>query len=58
MCRKRAQRRLTYQEKRELESLPAKIESLDTEIAELHEGMAQPEYYKQPSRRSPAINHY
>jgi ABC transport system ATP-binding/permease protein len=42
-------RRLTYQEKRELESLPAKIESLDAEIAELHEVMAQPEYYKQPS---------
>ena len=42
-------RRLAYHEKRELESLPAKIETLDAEIAELHDVMAQPEFYKQPS---------
>jgi ATP-binding cassette subfamily F protein uup len=42
-------RRLSYQEKRELESLPAKIETLDAELAELHAKMAQPEFYKQPS---------
>jgi ATP-binding cassette subfamily F protein uup len=42
-------RRLAYHEKRELESLPAKIESLDGEIAELHEVLAQPDFYKQPS---------
>jgi ATP-binding cassette subfamily F protein uup len=41
-------RRLAYHEKRELESLPAKIEMLDAEIAELHEVMALPEFYKQP----------
>jgi ATP-binding cassette subfamily F protein uup len=40
-------RRLSYQEKRELESLPAKIESLDAELAELHANMAQPKFYKQ-----------
>lgn len=42
-------RRLSYQEKRELESLPAEIEALDAEIAKLHVIMARPEYYKQPS---------
>jgi ABC transport system ATP-binding/permease protein len=42
-------RRLTYQEKRDLESLPAKIESLDAEVAQLHEAMARPEFYKQPT---------
>jgi ATP-binding cassette subfamily F protein uup len=42
-------RRLAYHEKRELESLPAKIESLDAEIAELHVVVSQPEFYKQAS---------
>ena len=41
-------RRLGYLEKRELESLPGKIESLDAEIAMLHDEMAQPEFYQQP----------
>jgi ATP-binding cassette subfamily F protein uup len=41
-------RRLAYHEKRELESLPAKIETLDAEVAELHEVMARAEFYKQP----------
>lgn len=43
------QRRLAYHEKRELESLPAMIESLDSKVAELHGVMAQPDFYKQPS---------
>ena len=43
------QRRLNYREKRELESLPAMIETLDAEVAELHERMAQPTFYKQVS---------
>jgi ATP-binding cassette subfamily F protein uup len=42
-------RRLAYHEKRELESLPAMIDSLESEVAELHGTMAQPEFYKQPS---------
>jgi ATP-binding cassette subfamily F protein uup len=42
-------RRLAYHEKRELESLPAKIETLDAEVAELHEVMARPEFYRQPT---------
>jgi ABC transport system ATP-binding/permease protein len=43
------QRRRAFHEKRELELLPATIEQLDRKIAELHDVMAQPEFYKQPS---------
>jgi ATP-binding cassette subfamily F protein uup len=42
-------RRLAYHEKRELESLPAKVETIESELAELHDIMAQPEFYKQPA---------
>src|SRR5687767_4345753 len=44
-------RRLAYHEKRELESLPTKIETLDldAEVARLHQLEAQPEFYKQPA---------
>jgi ATP-binding cassette subfamily F protein uup len=42
-------RRLAYHEKRELESLPETIESLESQLAELHEVMARPEFYKQAS---------
>ncbi len=41
-------RRLSYKEKLELERLPGKIETLEADIASLHETMAQPEYYKEP----------
>jgi ATP-binding cassette subfamily F protein uup len=43
------QRKLAYHEKRELESLPGKIETLDATIAELHVVVSQPEFYKQPA---------
>jgi ATP-binding cassette subfamily F protein uup len=39
---------LAYHEKRELELLPAKIESLEATLAELHEVISQPEFYKLP----------
>ncbi len=39
-------RKLTYQEKKDLESLPAHIESLETEQKQIHDAMASPEYYK------------
>ncbi len=42
-------RRLSYKEKRELESLPEKIEFLEKQIASLHEAMAEPDFYKQDS---------
>lgn len=41
-------RRRTYKERLELESLPARITMLDAEIAELHQAMAQPDFYQQP----------
>jgi ATP-binding cassette subfamily F protein uup len=44
-------RKLTYKEQRELESLPAKIEALETEQGELHERMADADFYKQPSEQ-------
>jgi ABC transport system ATP-binding/permease protein len=41
-------RRLTYQEQRELESLPARIETMEGELAELHAATAEPAFYRQP----------
>ena len=42
-------RRLAFHEKRELESLPAQIEAIEARLAELHEVMAQADFYRQPS---------
>ena len=41
-------RKLTYQEQRDLESLPARIDALETEQQELHTAMAAPSFYQQP----------
>jgi len=41
--------RLAFHEKRELELLPKKIETLEATLAELHQVVAQPEFYKQPA---------
>jgi len=40
-------RRLKYAERLELEALPAKIETLETKIEEVHAAMADPEFYQQ-----------
>ena len=42
-------RKLAYKEKRELEMLPGEIENLESAAAQLHQEMAEPEFYKQPS---------
>jgi len=42
-------RRLAYHEKRDLESLPRKIETLEAEIGKLHVTMADPKFYSRPS---------
>jgi ABC transport system ATP-binding/permease protein len=42
-------RRLAYHEKRDLESLPKKIETLEKEIGKLHATMADPKFYSRPS---------
>jgi ATP-binding cassette subfamily F protein uup len=44
-----AARRLAYHEKRELELLPTKVEAIEAELADLHDIMAQPGFYKQPA---------
>ena len=43
-----ARKKRSFKEQRELESLPALIEALETEIAALHAAMAGPEYFRQP----------
>jgi ATP-binding cassette subfamily F protein uup len=42
------QRRLSFKERQELESLPGNIEKYDAEIAALHREMAEPQFYQQP----------
>lgn len=42
-------RRLAYKEKSELEKLPRSIETLEAEAAQLHQEMAEPDFYKQPA---------
>lgn len=42
-------RKLTYKEQRELETLPAKIEALENEQAELNARMGEGDFYRQPS---------
>jgi ABC transport system ATP-binding/permease protein len=39
-------RKLTYNDQRELESLPARIEKLEAELAGAHETLAAPDFYK------------
>jgi ATP-binding cassette subfamily F protein uup len=39
-------RKLNYKEKRELEALPARIESLETERKALHDAMGDPSFYQ------------
>jgi len=39
-------RKLSFKEKKELESLPSKIEALEASIALAHEAMADPSYYR------------
>ena len=52
-------KKLSFKERQELESLPLRIEKLETEIQQLHEAMAEPAFYKPtapPSlRRMPCL---
>ncbi len=41
-------KKLTYKEQRELDGLPADIDQLEGQIAELHVELADPAFYKQP----------
>ncbi|MBF0180384.1 MAG: ATP-binding cassette domain-containing protein [Magnetococcales bacterium] len=42
---------LTFRERRELEELPTRIETLEEEQKTLHDAMADPAYYRQPPDR-------
>jgi ATP-binding cassette subfamily F protein uup len=44
-----AKKKLSYNEQRELQALPEKIEKLEAEIGELHAAMADGNFYKQPA---------
>jgi ATP-binding cassette subfamily F protein uup len=41
-------RRLNFKEKQELQTLPATIEQLESEIGQMHQAMAQEGFYRQP----------
>jgi ATP-binding cassette subfamily F protein uup len=43
----RRTQRLTYQQQRELQALPQRIEALEAELAELHQRVADPAFYRQ-----------
>ncbi len=51
-----AKRKLSYKESRELEAIPAKIDSLEAQIASIHEEMASPDFYKQSSEQISKTN--
>jgi len=44
--KKERSRKLTFKEKHKLEELPLQIDALETEIAELHTMMADPDFYR------------
>ena len=44
-------RKLSYKDKRELEQLPGRIESLEAKIASMHERMGDPKYYQQDRQK-------
>jgi ATP-binding cassette subfamily F protein uup len=48
-------RTLTFREKKEIETLPALIESMEAERAGLYETFADPDFYKQDGSRIPAV---
>ena len=50
------QRTLTFKEKKDLEELPGRIESLETERDRLYASLADPDFYRQDGNRIPAAN--
>ena len=50
-----APRRLTYMEKRELESLPGRIETLEAEVAHIEEALSDPAVYAKDAARAAAL---
>lgn len=50
-----AKRKLSYKEQRELQELPAKIEELEKELAELQQQVNAAEFYQQPATVTSAV---
>jgi ATP-binding cassette subfamily F protein uup len=48
-------RTLTFREKKEIETLPGLIESMEAERAGLYETLADPDFYRQDGSRIPAV---
>jgi len=48
------QRTLSFREKKELEALPGRIETLETERDSLYESLADPDFYRQDGNKIPA----
>ena len=44
-------RKLSYNEQRELQSFPEKIEKLETEVAAIHQAMTDPSFFQRPSEQ-------
>jgi ATP-binding cassette subfamily F protein uup len=53
--RTREKQKLSYKENRELEALPARIESMETELAQIETRVAQPEFYQQDKEAIAAV---
>ncbi len=54
--RQQRPRKLSFKEKRELDELPAQIEALESEIASLHEKVADPEFYRTSGDQVASVN--
>ena len=44
-------RKLSYKEQQELKTLPGEVEKLEAAIAELHQAIGDPEFYRQPKEK-------
>jgi ATP-binding cassette subfamily F protein uup len=51
-----ARKKLTYNDQRELQQLPSKIEGLETKLAEAHAALADPDFYKRGSDAVSKVN--
>ena len=54
--KKERPRKLTFKEKRELEELPVRIDDLEKEIAQLHEKVADPDFYRTSGKQVAEVN--
>jgi ATP-binding cassette subfamily F protein uup len=53
---KESVRKLTFKEKKELDAIPRLIETLETQQRQLHEKMAEPDFYKRGAEVAAAAN--